>query len=149
MKPLTLVRLPAFPEVEMPTDFQKHKILLVEDYEPNILTMMMYFEILGYECDSVKKGKEALEKFSTSHYNLVIMDLQLPDIDGLETTKRMRLLEKEKNLAPTPIIASSGHSSDDDRIFCLRAGMNDCLSKPYHLEDLKKKLLQWMGPPSR
>jgi len=126
----------------------KHGILLVEDYDPAIVMMTMFFEQLGYECDVAKHGFDALDKFFMSRYDLVVMDLQLPDMDGLEITRRMRLWETGKQLSPTPIIGASGTSSDEDKVFCLKAGMNDYLAKPFQLTELETKLDQWL-PPSR
>jgi CheY-like chemotaxis protein len=127
-------------------EVKKPLILLVEDYDPNIVMMTMFFEELGYECEVAKTGFDALEKFFSSRYDLVVMDLQLPDIDGLETTRRMRLWEKGKNLTPTPIIASSGNSPEYNKTFCRKTGMNDCLSKPFQLEELESTLHKWLPP---
>ena len=123
---------------------KKRSILLVEDYEPSIVMMTMFFEQLGYECDAVKNGVDAFNMFCMSKYDLIIMDLQLPDIDGLEATRRIRLWEKEKTLEPTPIIAASANSTDEDKMFCLKAGMNDCLAKPFQLDELEEILEQWI-----
>lgn len=114
------------------------RVLLVEDYAPTILMMEKFLEELGYEYDIARTGREALEKFFDHPYGFVLMDLQLPDIDGLEITRRIRAMEKEKGLAPVPIIATSGQ--EEDRKICLRLGMSDCLSKPFGLEELESKL---------
>lgn len=127
---------------------RKPRILLVEDYNPNILMMTMFLEILGYECEVAKSGFEALDKFFMQPHDLVIMDLQLPDIDGLEATRRMRLWEKGQNLNPTPIIAATGRDSDEDKMLCIKAGMNDCFSKPFELEKLEIELHRWLSPVS-
>lgn len=121
----------------------KKRILLVEDYEPAAVVTSFYLEDAGYECDIATTGKAALQKSSTNDYTLILMDVQLPDMDGMEITRQIRAREKEKNIVPTPIIASTGKATEDDRILCLKAGMNDCLTKPFRLEDLAQKLEQW------
>lgn len=119
----------------------RRRILLVEDYDPTILMMSKFLKELGYEFETARTGREALEKYSYGSYDFVLMDLQLPDIDGFEITRRIRIMEKEKGLPSVPVIATSG--MDDDRRFCLRAGMNDCLTKPFGLEELEAKLLKY------
>ena len=127
-------------------DVKKRNILLVEDYDPNIIMMTMFLEELGYGCDVAESGMEALNRFSATRYDAVIMDIQLPGIDGLETARRMRSLEKRENMVPASIIAATGNATEDDRLFCLKAGMNDCLAKPFQLDELENKLSQWLSP---
>jgi CheY-like chemotaxis protein len=123
---------------------KKRNLILVEDYGPNIMLMRTLFEELGFNCDVAETGMEALNLFSSTSYDAVIMDIQLPDIDGLETARRMRSFEKRKNIVPTPIIGTTGNATDDDRLFCLKAGMSDCLAKPLDLDELEKKLNHWL-----
>lgn len=119
---------------------EKTRVLLVEDYEPSSKVISFLFEELGYECDTAYSGAEALEKFSQNHYGLIMMDLQLPDFNGLEATRRIRAIEKKKDLFPTPIIGMTGHATDDDRLLCQKAGMNEHLSKPFRLNSLEEKI---------
>lgn len=121
----------------------KKRILLVEDYEPTVIMTSFFLEDSGYECDVAGTGKIALQKSAENAYALIIMDVQLPDMDGMEIARQIRSREKEKNLSPVPIIASTGRATEDDKMLCLRAGMNDCLIKPFHLEELTAKLEQW------
>ncbi len=121
----------------------KKRILLVEDYEPTIIMTSYFLEDEGYECDVASSGKAALQKSMENNYALIIMDVQLPDMDGMEITRQIRNREKEKHTPPTPIIASTGKATGDDRMLCLKAGMNDCLTKPFRLEELAQKLEQW------
>src|SRR5476651_938968 len=113
------IEIPSARERAASADVKKRTILLVEDYDPNIIMMTMFLEELGYDCDVAETGIEALNRFSATRYDAVIMDIQLPDIDGLETARRMRSLEKRENMAPTPIIAATGNATEDDRLFCL------------------------------
>ncbi len=125
---------------EKETPGTRRRVLLVEDYDPTILMMSKFLEELGYEFEVAQTGREALEKYSEGSYDFMLMDLQLPDIDGLEITRRIRYIEGEKGLSSIPIIATSG--MDEDKMLCLRAGMNDCLTKPFRLEELEAKLLK-------
>jgi CheY-like chemotaxis protein len=130
----------AGPEEEKTGD-KKERILLVEDYAPNTLVATSFLKQLGYDYDVTASGKEALEKFSATRYGAVIMDIQMPGMDGLETARRMRALEKQENIPFTPIIATTGNATDEDWMFCLRAGMNDYLPKPFMMKELENKLL--------
>lgn len=118
----------------------KLPVLLVEDHEPNILVATSILKELGYEYDIAIDGLSALKKFSENEHSVIIMDLQMPDMDGFEATKRIRAIEKNKNLEATPILAVTGNATEDDKFLCLKAGMNDFLAKPFRLNDLRKKL---------
>lgn len=115
-------------------------ILLVEDHEPSLKIEAALLKELGYTCDIARNGTEALQLFADHDYTLVIMDIQIPEPDGLEATRQMRALENDKKRHPAMIIGMTGNATDDDRILCLKAGMNDYLSKPFRLEDLEQKL---------
>lgn len=121
-------------------------ILLVEDQPSNSLIAASFLEMLGYQCETAESGPEALKKFSNRRYALIIMDVQLPGLDGLETTRRIRQMEKERNLPATPILAMTSNATVDDRLFCLRAGMNDYLSKPFARKELDQKIQFFLAP---
>jgi CheY-like chemotaxis protein len=123
-------------------------ILLVEDSAASALTAVSFLKELAYSCDVAKNGQDALAKFSAGRYSAIIMDVQIPGMDGLETTRRIRALEKMNNMKQTPILATTGNATEDDRLFCAKAGMNDYLSKPFDLKDLKIKLENIMRPSS-
>ncbi len=115
-------------------------ILLVEDFEPNIAVSGALIQELGYNCDIARSGAEALAKIKAGSYTAVIMDIQMPEMDGLEATRRLRRNETENNLPATPVIGMTGNATDDDRMFCLKAGMNDFISKPFRLKELEEKI---------
>ena len=120
-------------------------ILLVEDFSSCALMAASFLEELGYCYDVAKNGQDALDKFSKRHYCAIVMDVQMPGIDGLETTRRIRKLEEMNNMKQTPILATTGNATEDDRLFCAKAGMNDYLSKPFDLNGLKIKLESIIG----
>jgi CheY-like chemotaxis protein len=124
---------------------KKESILLVEDQPSNVLVTATFVDMMGYNVDIAGSGDEAMKKFMVNDYALIIMDVQLPGIDGLETTRRIRQIEKDRSLAPTPIVAMTSNATVDDRLFCLRAGMNDYMSKPFDSKQLTQKIRALTG----
>jgi CheY-like chemotaxis protein len=116
------------------------KILVCED---NILNQKLIAKILeqcGVSFDAAQNGKEALDFMKHTSYDLVFMDCQMPLLDGYETSRRIR------NLSLTvPIIAMTGNTLSRDQEECFKAGMNDYISKPFKIEDIKDKLQQWLS----
>jgi len=131
---------PALQKNQPPKPLSEAPILLVEDREDNIMVATSLLDELGYEYDVAINGSLALEQFLAHPHSVILMDLQMPEMDGYEATRRIRMLEKEKNLEPTPILAMTGNATEDDKFLCMKAGMNDFLSKPFRLNDLKDKL---------
>lgn len=119
-------------------------VLLVDDFDVNIKTFGALLEELGYACDVARSGLEAIEKASGNSYEVIIMDVQMPGIDGLETARRIRALEKQENRSPVIIIGMSGNSTEDDQLFCKKAGMDDFLPKPFRLKELEEKLRRYV-----
>ncbi len=119
---------------------RKYHALLVEDSEASVLIAGFFLKNLGYSYTVAKSGSVALDKFFKGRYDVIIMDIQMPGMDGLETSRRIRALEKERDMSPTPILAITANATGDDQLFCMKAGMNDYLSKPFELNDLRKKL---------
>lgn len=133
-------------------DNKNNRVLLVEDYAPNIQITTSIVRELGYEIDVAESGDKALEKFRADpkRYAVLLMDLQMPDIDGLEITRLIRIHEKEYRTPPVPIIAITGNATEDDRIICKKGGMDDYLSKPFRFKDLEEKLAFYtMGASDR
>ena len=81
-------------------------------------------------------------------FDLILMDCQMPDMDGYETSRRIRQWERQHKLRPTHILAMTANALQGDREKCLSAGMNDYLSKPVRLEDLKAALARGLGLPA-
>jgi len=112
------------------------RILLAEDEAINRIVVLGMLQHLGYAADSVENGTEVLEALERNAYDVVLMDIQMPGLDGLEVTRRIREAKGEDLY----IIALTAHAMAGDRERCLAAGMNDYLSKPLALSDLQNAL---------
>ncbi len=119
-------------------------ILLVEDVLPNRIIARKFLTNMGIDVDVASNGKEALEAFNNNSYDLIFMDCRMPEMDGFEATKAIRILENEGGKSPTPIIALTANASSDDRLLCEQAGMNDVVTKPFKRNDLSACLQQWL-----
>ncbi|MBW4520371.1 MAG: response regulator [Scytolyngbya sp. HA4215-MV1] len=126
----------------VPTAPVSPQILVVEDVEDNQILMEQMLQRLGYQCDLVSNGQEALDRLAQKTYELVIMDCQMPVLDGYETTRRLRQQQDPKHR--TIVIGITAHAMSGDREKCLAVGMDDYLSKPFRMEDLGDLLQQWL-----
>lgn len=117
-----------------------YKVLVVEDNEINQIVVTEMLEHCNINAVVANNGKEALDIMAKQAFDLVFMDCQMPVMDGFETTRIIREREfeaKDKNHAPTKIIALTANAFDSDRDECINAGMNDHLAKPCQIEELK------------
>ncbi len=124
---------------------QRHplRILLAEDYLLNQKVALQLLEKMGYRADVATNGYEVLEAMQRQRYDVILMDVQMPEMDGIETT---RCIRSEYPAEQQPrIIAMTAHAMDGDRQWCLNAGMDDYLSKPVRAEELAAKLRQASG----
>ncbi len=121
----------------------KPKLLLVEDNPISRKVEKKLLEEAGYNVDCVDNGLDAIEKIQNGKFDLVLMDIELKEMDGLEATKKIRDLSEE--YSKIPIIAVTAHSSMKDREKCLLAGMNDYISKPINITFLKMTIDQWLN----
>ena len=110
---------------------QKHSILLVEDEEHLHEALKLNLEMEGYEVDSAYDGAEALKQIQSAHYDLIILDIMLPSLDGFSITERLRL-----NNNQTPILILSAKNTSANRVQGLKLGADDYLTKPFNLEEL-------------
>ncbi len=120
------------------------RILVVEDNKVNQKVICINLEKQFYDFDIAENGLEALQKLNETDYDIILMDCQMPELDGYEATKRIRLLDNEK-LSKIPIIALTANAIKGDRERCLEAGMNDYLSKPVNFDNLFKSIEKWMA----
>ncbi len=117
------------------------RILLAEDNRVNQMVAVRMLEHLGYRADVAGDGLEVVEALSKEAYDLVLMDCQMPRMDGFEVTTRIRA---DESLASMPIIAMTANAMAGDRERCLESGMNDYLSKPVTPTELQKLLERWL-----
>lgn len=106
------------------------RVLLVEDSPDNQLLVRSYLKQTGYSLEIAEHGAIALEKFKTAHYDMILMDIQMPVMDGYAATKAMRSWEREHDLAPTPIIALTALALKEEEARIFEAGCNTHLTKP-------------------
>ena len=122
-------------------------ILLADDNEINRVVTRKLLGQLGYSLEVAVNGREAVEKWASGEFTLILMDCQMPEMDGFEATACIR--EQEKDGRYTPVIALTANALQGDRQHCLEAGMDDYLSKPIELESLRKMIDRWTEPDSR
>lgn len=120
------------------------KILVAEDYLPNRIVIQEFLRLFGLECIFAENGREAIECLSAQPVDLVFMDVQMPEIDGLQATRRIRQGQAGDKMKDCPIIALTAHIHPEDRQQCLEAGMQDYLSKPIVMEALARALKKWL-----
>ncbi len=121
------------------------RILLAEDNPINQLVALKTLEKLGYGADAVGNGAEALRALAERPYDLVLMDVQMPGMDGVEATRRIRDAASDVRDHDVPVVALTAHAMAEDREVCLAAGMDDYLSKPIRPDELAAALARWTG----
>jgi len=118
------------------------RLLLAEDNPVNQKLAIVLLQKAGYSVDAVDTGFKAVEKVQTNHYSLVLMDVQMPDMDGFEATQQIRLWE-QGNGQHIPIIAMTAHAMAGDRDRCIDAGMDDYVTKPLEPRVLFNAIDRW------
>ncbi|NMF57413.1 response regulator [Pseudanabaena yagii] len=117
------------------------RILLVEDNTFNQMIALRLLSKLGYQADCAMNGLEVLKALESKPYDVILMDVQMPEMDGLEATRRIRLIEKDSDSGnKIKIVAMTANAMKEDREKCLLIGMDDFISKPVRIEDLRTVL---------
>ena len=129
------------PESLLRRKFSGTRVLLVEDEPINQEVSRHLLEEVGLQVDLAQDGLQALEMAGQNRYALIMMDIQMPNLNGIDATRAIRLLPKHGDV---PILAMTANAYDEDRKACIAAGMNDHISKPVAPEALFKTLLKWM-----
>jgi CheY-like chemotaxis protein len=120
------------------------KILLAEDNIINQRVAQTIFKNLGYEITIAQNGKECVDKIKENAFDIVFMDIMMPEKDGLETTAEIRSMGYQ-----LPIIAMTANAREEDKTQAFNSGMNDYLAKPVRIEEIKKVLIRWFSEQSK
>jgi len=121
-----------------------HRILVAEDNRVNQMVVLQQLKALGYSADVAPDGREALRKWESGDYAMVVTDLQMPEMDGYELSAAIRDLEKTKGRDPLPIVALTANALKDEAERCQAAGMNDYVAKPAGLAEIRAVLEKWL-----
>lgn len=123
-----------------------HRVLLVEDHRVNQMVAAGMLKKLGYSVVIANNGREALKFFDEERFDLVLMDCQMPEMDGYMATRELRNREMQDTDQPhVPVIAMTAHAAEGDQARCLAAGMDDYLPKPVRYDELENRLKRWLG----
>jgi CheY-like chemotaxis protein len=120
-------------------DLTDKKILVVEDDEMNFLYLSQIFKLTKGEITRAKNGKEALEFAHKNKYDVILMDIQLPDVNGNKVTQQIRSFDKV-----TPIIAQTASRTPDETDDSLEAGCTEILQKPFTIDDFSKVMINYI-----
>jgi CheY-like chemotaxis protein len=115
------------------------QILIAEDNQVNQKLAMRVLSKLGYSADIASNGKEAITALAKVPYDLIFMDVQMPEMDGLEATQKIRNLSGIQPL----IVAMTANAMQGDRDVCMKAGMDDYISKPFNIDKLVESIEKW------
>jgi len=120
------------------------RVLLVEDNPVNLAVARKLLTRLGLDCDTARDGREAVDTVQRNRYDVVLMDCQMPEMDGYEATHEIRLRESVMRRPRLPIVAMTANAMAGDRERCFEAGMDDYLPKPLDLGQLKEVVARWL-----
>ena len=138
----TAIPAPGAPTASRPAPGQSVRLLLAEDNPVNSKVALLLLERMGYAVDVASNGREVLELLPRADYSLILMDCQMPEIDGYETTAIIR--EQEGDRHRIPIVAMTANAMAGDRERCLAVGMDDYISKPIERTRLAEMLGRWV-----
>jgi signal transduction histidine kinase/CheY-like chemotaxis protein/HPt (histidine-containing phosphotransfer) domain-containing protein len=121
------------------------RVLLVEDNSVNLAVAHRLLQVLGCSVVTANDGEQALQRLDTQRFDLVLMDCQMPVLDGYQATRRLRAREADAGAARLPVVAMTANAMAGDRERCLQAGMDDYLSKPVNRASLQSCLQRWQS----
>jgi CheY-like chemotaxis protein len=123
-----------------------HRILVADDYPVNIELVIRALEHLDIQVDAVENGQQALEQLEQDHYDLILMDIQMPVMDGMEATQRIRA--SSVPYRDVPILALTASVMREEQDEYLSMGVNDIICKPFSVKNLRQVVLKWLTPDS-
>lgn len=135
-----VVEVAAPPETSIPA--ARARVLVVEDNEVNQIVVKSFLEMAGHEVDCAGDGVQGVEAWKSKHYDVVLMDCQMPNLDGYEATARIRDCEGDQR--HTPIVALTASAMPGERERCFEAGMDDFLAKPIQAAELQRVVDDWL-----
>ena len=134
------------------------RILVADDFLPARMVVETFLEDAGYQVDVADDGRQAVEAFERGGYDLILMDFEMPEMDGCEATRAIRLAEQglgegsragsEARPVRAPIVGMTGHATKEFAEICRKAGMDDCIVKPVHRNKLLETVRKWTLPIS-
>ncbi len=127
--------------------YSESQVLVAEDNPVNVELAMRMVSWFGCRVSVASNGLEAFEMWKNGSFDLIFMDWQMPVMDGIESTSKIRTQEEASGRNHIPIIALTGQAMEGDQEECLAAGMNDYISKPFSLDDFAEKLQVWLQTP--
>jgi CheY-like chemotaxis protein len=119
------------------------RVLVVEDDKSNQIVFSTLLKNMGLDFDLAETGRQAIDAVRLRDYSIILMDIRMPELDGLQATKTIRSLGSV-NGKQIPIIAVTAQAMDGDKERCIWAGMSDYLSKPFTREELEKTICRWI-----
>ena len=126
-----------------PESEESAAVLVADDSEVIRRAVAAQLRRLGYAAETAATGREALQATKTKSYGLIIMDVQLPVMDGFAATRKIRS-DSDSRCRNTPIVALTAYATAEDREICLKSGMNDCLAKPVAMRILQSTVDKWL-----
>ncbi len=140
-KPVTPPAVVTPADATSPPAAETRRILLAEDVEANIKIMRLILQKMDFSVDIARNGREAIEKLTQQTYDLIFMDVQMPEMDGLEAA--WHIVHKMALNPRPPIIAMTANAMQGDRERCLEAGMDDYITKPVQIQQIKEMIEKW------
>lgn len=125
---------------------QKKRVLVAEDNLINQKVIRIILDRVGCEYEIAQDGIEALNQYQSGTFDLILMDCQMPNLDGIQAAQKIREFETSKNIPRCSIIAMTANAMKGDKERCLSAGMDDFLAKPFKSQQLTAIIEQWSGP---